>query len=223
MKLIEKLRRNHFIHNYLDIFGMGAAVFVWYMLARFWLGLTVSPVEFFGVTMTIVSIGLIRKQNIYGLVIALASTATMGFFFWSIGLIYHMYTSAVYFALNIVTIWNWTHKRPEKKSFIPSRMPLWITVSFLVVIFAVGLYEWIMKGTLAGLGFIYMAMAMGGKVFMIWKKVESWAFWIIAGLINFILFTMTGAYMSLFRQMISLANNIVAYVKWSRQIGKDNS
>jgi len=182
-------------------------------------GFAVSPIEFAGVLLTMTSLILMRKENIFGFVVAIVANVVLLIYFASLGLPGQSILRIAYSAISVAGIYSWL--RPSEKStrrLLPSNTQPWILILFACAVGAIAITACARSGAVSALDITMLCLGFGGKIFLVWKKIEAWHIWILDDLLGITLFAMTGAYMSLFRAIITLGNSIAAAVSWRKEI-----
>jgi len=192
---------------------------LYFAAMKYVFGLAVSTIEFAGVLLTMTSLVLMRKENIFGFVVAIAANIVLLIYFVSLGLPGQSILRIAYFVISVASIYSWL--RPSEKSvrhLLPSRTRPWILTLFAGAVAAITITACAQKGVVSALDITMLCLGLGGKIFLVWKKVEAWHIWILDDILGITLFAITGAYMSLFRAVITLGNSIAAAVSWRREI-----
>lgn len=167
-----------------------------------------SYLEFFGTIAGAVAVWLSTRAHVWSWPIGIINVILLFFLFFQIQLYPDMFLQIFFFITNILGWWRWTHPKlgeeDKKKELKISRMSMSV-LGFTAIITIVGT---IMSGLLAGnlhlwLPFIFSqksafpfadsfvtVLSILAQYWMLQKKVECWAMWIIADIVATYLYFM---------------------------------
>jgi nicotinamide mononucleotide transporter len=197
---------------------MGAATTIYFIVLKYIIGLPVSTIEFIGILLLVMSYSMMRKENLWGLVIVSVSNVFMAAYYFSLGLPAQSVLRIIYIGINAASIYMWLKPtKDSNKKLRPSITKQWIVGTIIFGFFAL-IAAWFERGAIAIMDVAIFYLSMSGKLFMLRKKIEGWYAWLLSDALGIVLFTITGAYMSLFRSFITLGNSAAAIKSWRKEI-----
>jgi nicotinamide mononucleotide transporter len=202
----------------LDTIFMSGSTALYYIVLKYGLGFPVSTVEFIGILLLITSYSMMRKENVWGLVLVCVSNVFMAAYYFGINLPAQSVLRMIYIGINTAGIYMWLKpSKDTKQKLRPTTTAPWILTAAAFGFFAL-VAAWLERGGVAVMDVAIFYLSMFGKLVMLKKKIEGWYAWLFSDALGIILFAMTGAYMSLFRSFITFGNSIAAIMRWRKEI-----
>lgn len=175
------------------------------------LGYPMSYLEFFAVTIGILSVILSAKASIWSWPAGILNVFLSAFFYYQIQLYPDMFLMVFFFVTNILGWRRWANPRPEeedkkkelKVSFMPRKQfYTWIAVgiagTILVGILASQLHNWFpmlfnLPSAYPFVDSFILVMSIITTFLMIQKRIECWIIWLMIDVVATYLYFLKGA------------------------------
>jgi nicotinamide mononucleotide transporter len=169
-----------------------------------------SYLEFFGTIAGAIAVWLSAKANVWSWPIGVINVVLFFFLFFQVQLYPDMFLQVFFFITNLIGWWRWTHPKPQEEDRKHELKVSYLTKKQLIVFFFAGLSGSLLLGkfaqnlheffpTLFSLpsAFPYAdsfvtVMSIVATYFMVNKKIECWAVWIIVDAVATYLYFMKG-------------------------------
>ncbi len=208
-----------FLRANLDIPLFLGLITIYFLIMKFVIGMPVSNLDFIGCFVNLISVLLMKRENVLGFVFGILAGIILIIYYGSLGLSGQILIRSFYIALNIISIYFWLKRDCNGNRISPSFMKWWLRIVFILGLISIVTVS-TPFGIIAALDFTSVYLSISGSIVIAKKKIEGWLIWILADSVNILLFTLSGAYMSAFREVISLSNEVLAAKQWFKKIIK---
>jgi hypothetical protein len=212
-----KSKLEAFFRNNKYMILMFAIMIIYIIVLRHVVGIVPATFEIISITIGIIYLDLLRRQNPLGLVSSILFLAMLICWFASIGLFGQVVTRASMLTINIFGLYFWLHPKGESKELIPS----WLSGKFRfciysgVLILAAGIA--FLYGLKTSMDWTYTSLALIGCAMVSKKKIDAWVMWLIAEIFFGIpLFLMSESWMNILFCIFSASSEIAAITQWNK-------
>jgi nicotinamide mononucleotide transporter len=164
-------------------------------------GYEVSYLEFFGVLSGIVAVVLSSLANVWSWPIGIINVTLSFFLFFQVQLYPDMFLQIFFFVTNVIGWWRWTHPKPHEEdrkhelrvSFMNRKDVILVTLlgfagTFLLGLFAQNLHDifpaiFTKPSAAPYLDSFITVMSVITTFYMIQKKIECWAIWLLVDIV----------------------------------------
>jgi nicotinamide mononucleotide transporter len=160
-----------------------------------------SYLEFFGTIAGAIAVWLSARANVWSWPIGIINVVLLFFLFFQIQLYPDMFLQIFFFVTNILGWWRWTHPKVGEEDKKNELKISWMSPLWLGLTAAITVVGTIISGMLAGNLHIWLpsifaqksafpfadsfvtVLSVLAQYWMLQKKVECWAMWIIADIV----------------------------------------
>jgi nicotinamide mononucleotide transporter PnuC len=199
-----------------------ALLAVYVAVLRFALRLELSGIEIAGVAANIIAVTLMRRQSVWGYMVAILANSLLAAYFYSAGLSGQTIVRAFYAVMSGAGAYSWHRPRKNGERLAPAYLPrrLWILIAAgLVAVVAAQVSMG--RAALGIIDYASLYLSLAGGLLMMGKKIEGWILWTLVDFVNIPLFVMSGAYLNIFYHLFSITNEMVAIPAWHRERRKN--
>jgi nicotinamide mononucleotide transporter PnuC len=177
-----------------------------------------DPVELAGVAANITAVTLMRRQNVWGYIVAIFANSLLAAYFFGAGLSGQGIVRALYALMSGAGAYAWGRPAedgaPKKPTYLPRVWQIPIAAGLAAVVAA----QIAMGRTAVGvIDYASLYLSLSGALLIMDKKVEGWILWTLVDFVNIPLFVMSGAYLNIFYHLFSIANEMAAIPEWHRE------
>ena len=197
---------------------MLAIMTAYVIILRLAFGITPKTFEIISVTMGVIFLDLLRRQDPSAFVFGALFSGMLIFWFVSIGLFGQVVMRASMLAISILGLYFWRRPKEEKKEFMPS----WLSrkVQFCIysgiIIFPVSIL--LLYGLKEAMDWTYSILVLTGYALVSKKKIDGWSIWLISDVFFGVpLFLMSGSWMSVLYCAFLISSEIAAIKQWKLQ------
>jgi nicotinamide mononucleotide transporter len=176
-------------------------------------------IEIIAVLFTFISVYLTIRGNILCWSTGLVGITFYSILFYQNNLLADLGLQFVFFIQSIIGWINWKRTKLELKPTILSKMGrIIITNSTIILYFIILMITIRLEGNMPILDSAVATLSIIAMTLLIFKKIESWFFWILNDIILISIFISTGLYLSAFIYLIFLIMATKGFLEWRKSI-----
>ena len=215
MKKLSRLEAFFLNNKYIIL--MLAIMTIYIIILRLIFGIIPETFEIISITMGVICLDLLRRQNSLAFISNILFSAMLIFWFVSIGLFGQVVMRTSMLIINAFGLYFWLRPKGENKELIPS----WLSKKFQFCIYSgiliLPISILLLYGLKESMDWTYSVLVLTGYAMMSKKKIDSWILWLISDVFFGIpLFLISGSWMNVLFCIFLITSEIAAIKQWSK-------
>jgi nicotinamide mononucleotide transporter len=175
-----------------------------------------QTIEIIAVIFSLLSVWLTSKNNIWCWPTGIIGVLSFSYLFYVTGEWANLFLQFIFLVQSIFGCLNWSKPEIEISKIKKEYLPMLIYLFFSIGLITCFITQF--NSTNPLLDGITATLSIFGMCLLMYRKLESWYFWITADILYIILFTKNELYLSAFIYFVFLINAIYGLKNWNNLI-----